>query len=80
MMTLLGIAAVVLLGVGFPRAADVAAWLMTLFFIAPIVLVAVGTAVYSLSTGFGWDLSARACYWGYGGAAALLMSYFILRG
>lgn len=79
MVTLLGIVGVLLFAAAFPRAADAAAWFITLFFIAPITLLAGGGTAYALNEGFGWGLSGATCFLGFGGAAALLVSYAVLK-
>lgn len=79
MVTFLFIVGVVVFGVKFPRAADAAAWLLTLFFIAPVMLVATGTVVHIISSVAGWGWTPSTCYWGFGGAAALMVSTFVLK-
>jgi len=79
MVTLLGIVGVLLFAALFPRAADAAAWFITIFFIAPVTMLAAGGVAFALNEWLGWGLSGGTCFFGIGGAAALGISYFTLK-
>lgn len=78
-MTLLVLGAIIAFGVGFPRAANVAAWLLTLLVILPLTFLAFGSVGYVLNEVVGPGLSGRTAFVGSGAIAAAAVGRFILK-
>lgn len=79
MVTLIVIVVILLFAALFPRAADAAAWFITIFIIAPVALMGFGGAAFALNEWLGLGMSGWACFLGFGGAAAVVASYLVLK-